>query len=447
MTRNLSLLLLPLLASLVLGPLHTGCASSREATPSGHDHDHDHPDQENDEPAGNDAPEIVHICPMHPQIRQPDFGTCPICFMDLVPVPAGGEDPEPTVRPSEASAARANIVTGTARRVPLQRELRLFGRLAAAETAETEVTAWTRSRVERLHVQARGERVRRGQPVAELYSPALFVAQQNLRQGRQLQTEHEPGSALHRAGEELERAAREELRLLGARPQQIRAMAESDRPVERLTLVAEHDGVVEERRVREGDWVEAGAPLIRLTALDTLWAQVEFREAESHHARVGLPVRLTLPDGTALHEGTITFVDPVVDTARRLVRARVVVPNPDGRLRPGQWIRASATLRHPAEHPPVSVPASAVLWTGERSIVYVLDAFLNPPGFIAAEVELGERWGDRWIVKDGVFDTETIAVNGAFRLDASLQILGGPTMMGRVDPATGEAIEEGDHAH
>lgn len=433
------------LALLMVGGLFfSACGSSEPQAASDHDHDHDHSHETAGE--GDEAGEVVYICPMHPQIRQPDFGTCPICFMDLVPVEAGGDDPEPTLRLSEGASQRAGVVTGTAQRVPLQRELPLFGRLAAAESGESEITTWTRARVERLNIQARGERVRRGQPVAELYTPALLVAQQNLRQGLALQSQHEAESPLHRAGEELERAARQELRLLGARPAQINQMVNAERPIERITIFAEHEGVIQERLAREGDWLEAGAPLFRLTTLDSLWAQVEFREHESHHAQLGQVVELRLPDGSLLHEGAISFVEPVIDPNSRIVRARVVVPNPEGRLRPGQWLRATATISHPDERPPVSVPATAVLWSGRRSIVYVHDAFLNPPGFIAAEVELGERWGDRWVILNGVYETETIAVNGTFRLDASLQILGGPTMMGR-DGADSDNAEEGHHDH
>ena len=439
---------LALLAGLALGAIAGrtcgvhGPAAHPDRSALAQDHDHDHDHDHHGDPDGGGGAEVTYICPMHPQIRQPHFGTCPICFMDLVAV-SGEDDGIEAVRPSDEAAARAGLRTTTVQRVPLHRELRVVGRLESAENAEIDLSAWFEGRIDHLHVRATGEHIRRGQPIARVYSPRVYNAQHNLIQARVLRDQAGDNAIRLQTATHLLDAARQELRLLGIPPTDIRRMEALEAPEEVIELRATASGVVRRRAVQIGDWVQTGSTLYELVALDTLWAQLDIWERDLPHVQVGAPVTLYLPQGSTLHEGTISFLDPNVDPQRRTVRARVALPNEGGRLRPGQWIRGAVHLSHPGQPLPLSLPTSAVLWAGPKAYVYVLDAFLNPPGFVAAEVRLGERWDSRWEILDGVFETETVAAEATFRLDSSLQIRGGQTMMQRGEaPNTG-----GGHGH
>lgn len=452
-------------SALVVVLLAAAFAVGRSTGGHGHggghaDHDHDHADHDHaDHDHAAESGGVEYICPMHPQIRQENFGTCPICFMDLVPVEKGADDGVPAVRLRDDVAARARVRTEVVRRVPLERELRLFGRLERSEAAEVDLTAWIPGRVDRLHVRETGVRVRRGQRIATVYSRELIAAQQALLQADRTLREAGGETEAARVGESprvaaarsAREAARTELRLLGLSARQIDDILAQGAVQETVDIHARAAGTVIRRAVNEGDWVAEGDTLLQLAALDTVWAQLEVFERDLPHVRPGQRVVLRLPAfGDRDFEGEIVFIEPVLDPVRRVARARVVLSNEEGVLAPGMFVRAVVRVPHTERPVPLSVPASAVLWTGPRSVVYVLDGFLSPPGYVPAEVVLGERIGDRWIVRDGVYETENVVVEGAFRLDANLQITGGPSMMGRFNTREedGEASPSGGgHDH
>ena len=393
--------------------------------------------------------DVEYVCPMHPQIRQVEFGTCPICFMDLVPVESGGGgDTDITLTLSDAATRLSHVRTGPVARVPLERRIEVFGRVAATDDGQANITAWTGGRIERLYVETVGETVRRGQRLARVYSPELVVAQETLIHAREILAQARADGSENRAAaaEAAEHAAATELRLLGVSDDQIEELVADGVADETVMIYAPAGGTVLRRHAREGDHLSRGAPIVELADLDEVWVQLEVYERDLPHVRVGTPVELRLPGiGSRQLAGEVAFIDPIVDPARRVARARVVLDNPDGSLRPDMFVEGSilAPVVDARGRPPVSVPASAVLWTGTRSIVYVYDEIESPPVYMPIEVELGERVGDRRVVVSGVFPGETIVVQGAFRLDASLQIRGGTTMM---NPG-GEAGAGGGHDH
>ena len=385
---------------------------------------------------GSQAADVEYVCPMHPQIRQDEPGTCPICFMDLVPVQlgGGGSDNGVSLTMSDSAVRLSHVRTGPVERVPLARELDVFGRVATTDDGAANITAWTGGRIERLYVQTIGDTVRRGQRLARIYSPELVVAQETLVHARGILREATEAGSTSRmqAATAAEHAAKTELRLLGISDSQIEELVADGTADETVLIYAPAGGTVMRRFANEGDHVQRGSAILELADLDEVWVQLEVYERDLRYIDIGTHVDLRIP-GAAAGElsGTIAFIDPVVDPARRVARARVVLDNDDGTLRPDMFVEA--TIATPVTddrgRPPVSVPASSVLWTGTRSVVYVYDAMENPPVYMPVEVEIGDRIGERQVIDAGVFPGETVVVEGAFRLDASLQIRGGASMM------------------
>ena len=394
--------------------------------------DQDQEESEAETQDGAGAEEVTYTCPMHPQIRQDEFGTCPICHMDLVPASSGGGGQSlKAVQMSEGARRLARVQNGFVQAGPLSQEVRLFGRVAINENAEVDLTAWTAGRIERLVVNAVGEEVRRGQLLARIYSPELLAAQQNLIHARRNAdaARTEEGERRLRAAEATLEAARTELRLLGMEARQIREVEESGQARETVDIFATASGTVRARRVSEGDYVGKGERILSLAALDTVWAQLEIQERDLGRIQVGAPVVVTGPGmGSRELEGRIAFISPDLDEQRRVARARVVLDNSDGALRPGMYLNGKVEVAHEDEGA-LSIPRSAVLWTGKRSLVYVYDRGLDPAGYVPRKVTLGPLMGDRYIIEEGLNAGEEIALRGAYRIDASLQVQGGPTMM------------------
>jgi len=390
-----------------------------------------------DEKHTHEADETIWACSMHPQIRQSEPGQCPICGMDLIPVggSAGAKKDARRVSLSERAKVLARIRTAEAQRLGSGRvERRLLGRVDYDERSLRTVTAWVGGRIDRLHVSTTGERVKRGQVIATLYSPEVYSAHQDLIQAKQqferLQDRATPSSRI--AAEAALDAARDRLHLLGVPDGELRAMERASKPTERARIRTPFGGTVIERLATQGSYVETGTGLYRVADLSTLWVQLDAYESDLSLLKSGQNVRIrveALPG--EVFEGRVTFVDPVLDPKTRTARVRIEVKNQDRRLRPGMFVEASVQSAGTANvaEAPVVIPATAPLFTGRRSVVYVELKDAEEPTYEARVVTLGSRMGDLYPVLAGLAEGERVVVHGAFAIDADLQIRGGASMM------------------
>jgi Cu(I)/Ag(I) efflux system membrane fusion protein len=350
--------------------------------------------------------------------------------MDLIPLEEGQQEglgPRDLVI-SEAAAALAEIRTAPAERTFVAREIALVGKVTADETRREVITARVPGRIERLHVDYTGAVVRRGEPLADVYSPELFRARAELLAALAAADRDDPGARANL------RSVRERLRLWDLDPEQV-AGAGGDR----ITITAPQGGTVIRRDVDEGAYVRTGEPILTLADLGRVWVELEAFERDLPWLAPGQQVSFQV---TALpgeeFTGAVVFVDPVLDERTRTVRVRLEVPNPDGRLRPGMLVRGTVHAElaadgrpragRPDAEPPLAIPASAPLLTGERAVVYVqTDA--ERPRFTGRDVVLGPRAGDWFLVRDGLAEGDRVVVHGAFKLDSALQIEARPSMM------------------
>lgn len=373
---------------------------------------------------------------MHPQIRSSEPGSCPICGMDLVPV-TGDDAPGPNqVALSERAATLARVRTSEVRRLRSGgATVRLLGRVTYDEGTYQTVTAWTAGRLDRLHVRTTGERVRRGQVVATIYSPEVYAAEQDLITAKRQVTRLSGASEIARSAAEASlEAARQRLRLLGIPDREIERVEAASSPRRQVAVRSPFAGTVIERVATEGTYVQTGAPLYRLADLTRLWVQLDAFEPDLPHLSVGQTVQLeveALP-GEVL-EGRVAFVDPVIDPQRRTAQVRIEISDPERRLRPGTFVEAVVRGDPDAAAQPLVIPASAPLFTGQRSVVYVEVPGAERPTYEARTVRLGARVGDVYPVVTGLEPGDRVVTQGAFALDADLQIRGGNSMMERPD--------------
>ena len=387
-------------------------------------------------PAPSSSEQTIWTCSMHPQIRQPEPGQCPICGMDLIPVTSGdnvGASSPTRIVLSDRARALARLRTvPVRRRADASGQLRLLGRIDANETTLKTITEWTGGRIDRLHVNVTGERVRAGQVIATLYSPEVFAAHQDLLVAkRQVERMAQSPDSSRRAAAAALDAARERLRLLGVPDDELARMERQERPTRAVAIRTPFAGTVIERIATEGAYVSTGTPLYRLANLSTLWLQLDAYESDLSGVALEDSVRVmvdALPGED--FEGKVAFIDPTIDPRTRTARVRVVLDNAEGRLRPGMFAQATVATGAVADgRSPLVVPATAPLFTGRRAILYVEVRDGDRTAYEARTVRLGPRLGDFYPVVAGLSEGERVVSRGAFALDADLQIRGGASMM------------------
>ena len=311
---------------------------------------------------------------MHPQIQASESGSCPICGMDLIPATSGkSTESDPTeIVLSKRANALAQIRTTPVRRLGDgigQREL--VGQVARNQNKTRLVTAWFGGRIDRMRVSAEGERVKRGQTIAQMYSPEIYSAHNDLLiASSQLTRLKDAEPFARRAVESAAEASKTKLRLLGLRDSEIERMANADKAWTSVPVRSPFAGTVIRKLVDEGAYVQAGAPLLELSDLSTLWIELDAYASDVPSLSVGQRVTFTvgsIPGQT--FQGDISFIEPVIDSATRTAKVRVDIEN-DGLLKPGQYVKASIESML-SDATTLVMPATAPLYAGKRSIVYI----------------------------------------------------------------------------
>ncbi len=387
--------------------------------------------------AGHVDADTVWTCSMHPQIRQSEPGSCPICGMDLIVAGGASSDrADDRVVLSDRARRLAQLRTEPVRRQgEAAGEVRLLGRVEPDESTQKAVTTWIGGRIDQLQVSTTGEQVRRGQVIATLYSPEVYSAHQDLLTARsQVERLDDGTESAASAARAALRAAEDRLRLLGVPDTELERMASAERPRQSIAIRSPFAGTVIERIATEGAYVQTGSPLYRIADLSKLWIQLDAYESDLPRLQVGQEVSLqveAVPGQT--FEGRVAFVDPTLDPQRRTARVRVEVSNPEGVLRPGMFAEATVFTEEASEQAPLVIPASAPLFTGQRSVVYVELLDEETLAYAPRTVRLGPRLGDYYPVVAGLSEGDRVVTRGAFALDADLQIRGGPSMMSQPD--------------
>ncbi len=273
-------------------------------------------------------------CSMHPQIRLPRPGKCPICEMPLIaaaaPTGAGGE---PMLQLTDHALAMAGVETELVARRELSRELRAVGKIQYSESSLATITARTDGYAERLFVDFTGVEIKAGDHLAEVYSPELLVAQQ------ELLTALRGGAG--GPGASLAELAKLKLQRWGLTREQIAALVEQNTVTDRITLYSPIAGTVIEKKIERNSAFQAGDVLYRVANLDTVWVYLDIYEVDLPWIRYGQLVEITaeaLPG--RVFGGQVTFVEPRVNEDTRTVRVPVHVGNQDHALKPGMFVSA-----------------------------------------------------------------------------------------------------------
>ena len=369
-----------------------------------------------------------YTCPMHPFIIKDKPGSCPICGMTLV---KKTESAEPSAKEaasleqvalSPSQQVMANVATVKVNRVPLAKEITAVGIVQYDQSRQGKVTAWVAGRIDRLHVNTVGAYVAKGKPVAEVYSPDLVAAQEEylLALKSRAQLKDSPIQAISQGGDGLVSSARQRLKLMGVRDEQLASLEKAGQPNIRLSIYTPLSGIVIDKLVLEGQYVNVGDPLFTVADLSTIWVEVEVYEADFPTIRLGQRVDITsqsYPGRT--FTGRVAFVYPFLDPKTRTVKVRVELSNPGLKLKPDMFV--NAVIKVPLGES-LAVPVTAVMDTGKRQVAWIE---IKPGVFEPRDVKVGERVGDQVQILSGLLRGDKVAASGGYLIDSEAQLRGG----------------------
>ncbi len=410
---------------------------------------------------------LYYVDPMHPAYTSDKPGTAPDCGMALEPVYADqvgaaappsaerkvlfyrdpkvpsytsrapGLNPETgnTLEPVYAPGAEA-APPGTVRISPERQQLigvkyatvtaegggrtiRTVGKVAFDERRIAHVHPRFEGWVEKVYVDFTGEVVRRDQTMLTVYSPEMLASQQELllaRKARDLMSANPlPSASTH--GDSLFAAAKQRLQLWGLTDAQIEQVLRTGEPIRSIALPAPAGGFVTTRNAFPNQKVTPDSDLYTIADLSRVWIVADLFESDAASVRVGETARILVPysDAPPL-SAKVSYIQPEVDPATRTIKVRLDVGNPGMRLKPEMFVNAEFTVRGT---PRLTVPADAVLDTGERQTVFIDrgNGYLEPRA-----VKIGERLGDRIAIDSGLSAGERIVASGAFLVDSESQL-------------------------
>ena len=404
----------------------------------------------------------LYTCPMHPQIVQDRPGECPICGMklkplkkegkkervhkekktmyrssmnpnevsdhpgkdsmgmDMIPFESGGEDEIETpagLAPVSISGEKREMIGISFEEVKkrnITKEIRTSTKIVPDETRLFKVTTKVNGWIEKLYVNQTGQFVRRGSPLLSVYSPELLSAQQEYLSAVKAREKLSGDAEMSAGMDEIEKAARERLRLLDISDGQIDRLRTTGRAERAITLHAPASGYVTEKMVVQGQKLMMNDALMVIVDLSRVWGEIDIYEADLPFVKVGMPVNVTLSywEGKKFR-GRVSFLNPFLDPESRTMKARIEIPNPGLVLKPNMY--GDAALSYGVGKR-LAVPEQAVMRTGVRNYVFIKG---RGDLIVPYEVKLGVRSGDGYYeVVSGLKGGERVVTSANFLVDS-----------------------------
>jgi len=365
--------------------------------------------------------ESVWTCSMHPQIRQNEPGSCPICAMDLIPLEIEADDTNPmAIKMTSTAMQLAEIETIIVAKSGVSKNIRLYGKIAADERLVYSQSSHIPGRIEKLLINFTGEFVKKGQTIGYIYSPDLVTAQEELFEAEKINNS-QPA---------LFTAAREKLKNWKLNDQQIDRIISSGKAQQNFAIMADVSGYVTQKSVNLGDYITKGTTIYEIVDLSKVWAMFDVYENDMSWVKTGSKIEFSLralPGQT--FEAKVSYIDPVIDPKTRVTKARIELNNSDLKFKPEMFVSGKLASELSSNEQKIAVPKSAIMWTGTRSVVYVKSNSEQGVSFMLREVTLGLALGDQYVVEKGLEEGDEIAINGTFNIDAAAQLAGKPSMM------------------
>jgi len=398
-------------------------------------------------------------CTMHPSVHSKDPGKCPICLMDLVVVLKKGGEVKPSLaqeqqvkgggemkgmtgmqgmsgmqgmkegqmkadeKPSEfvvpvERQQQIGVTYEKVERKPLRHTIRAVGLTVPDKTRNWQFVSRVDGYIQKLHVTAPGELVEKDAPLLSIYSPDLLTSEREFIELLRMRDEAKTKDA-RETPQRLIESAKRRLQLWNIAEQQIAELEKTRKASDSLTLLSPFRGVVQSVPIEQGKSVKMGDMLVEVADLSVVWVWAEFYENELSMLQAGQKIAVTAKSYPGeKFDGTISLINPFIDETKRTAKVRIDIPNADFRLRPGMYVNAELEMDMGEA---LTVPVSAVMPTGMRSVVFVDkgEGKLEP-----RIVQLGTKYGDIYEVQSGLQENERVVASANFLIDAESKVQG-----------------------
>ncbi len=408
--RDVVLIAIALIMGLALGSIFFG--STKTVTIDEHDHS-----------AEASADQTIWTCSMHPQIKKDAPGDCPICGMDLIPLETidNGEEADPNeIQMTKSAMKLAEVQTFIVKEGAPEKSVYLLGKVKADERNVSVLTARFGGRIEKLYINYTGQHVKKGQKLASIYSPNLITAQRELLEAAKYKD----------TNPSFYDATRSKLKLWDLSEEQIKSIENSGEPSVYFDILSPITGTVTRRDIAIGDYVKEGNPLFEVVDLSRVWIMFDAYESDLPWIKKGDKIDFTiqsLPGKT--YSAKVTYIDPFINASTRVAQVRVEMRNSGLKFKPEMFVNGILQSNIAKNTNQLLIPKTSILWTGKRAVVYVKVPNRESPSFIYREIVLGPETGNFYVVSQGLHEGEEIVTNGVFKIDASAQLAGKPSMM------------------
>lgn len=361
-----------------------------------------------------------YISPMHPFITSDEPGQCPICGMDLVPYDqfeSGGTGSIIEIDP--VVVQNMGVRLAQVERGELSRNIRTVGIVGYEEAGQTSINSKIAGWIEQLHVNQTGQEVKKGQLLLSIYSPDLVSAQEEYLMALR-NVERLKHSSIARVADNAKRllaAAETRLNYWDIAPRDIERLAQTGEVRRTLPLYAPFNGVVTDKMVNQGMFINAGMELYRLADLSRIWVNADIYEYELPWIAQGMAVEVEIPQLGKTISSNVDLIYPYADGVTRTVKARIELPNPDRQLRPDMFV--SVRLQGRTVTDALLVPSEAVLDSGQQQRVFVA---LGDGKFDPRPVHVGLRGSNGLVEVHGLHEGEQVVVSAQFMLDSESRL-------------------------
>jgi Cu(I)/Ag(I) efflux system membrane fusion protein/cobalt-zinc-cadmium efflux system membrane fusion protein len=361
--------------------------------------------------------------PMDPTYIRNESGKSPM-GMDLVPVyEEEGDEKEPasTIRIDPVTIQNMGVRIRRVKRKPLVKYIRTFGNITYDErriyAVNTKFNGW----IEKLYVDFIGEKVKKGQPLFDIYSPELVTAQEEylLSLQHNASLKESPYPRIREGAQRLLNASRTRLRYWDLTEKQIKKIENAGIVQKTLTIYSPANGVIIKKIAFQGHNVMAGEHLYEIADLSKVWVDVEVYEYELPWIKKGMSAEMALSYISGkIFTGKVLYVYPFLTAKTRTAKLRLEFPNPDYQLMPDMY--ANVTLKSSVSEGSLVIPQEAVIDSGVRKVVFVA---LGKGKFQPREVKLGLEGNDNeFQVLEGLHENEQIVISAQFMLDSESRL-------------------------